>query len=65
MIMDINGYFDLPRAGASAFYQVTPCRVTDARNGTGALGGPALSGGVSRSFPVRQSGCGVPAVATA
>jgi hypothetical protein len=65
VIVDINGYFDLPRTGASAFYPVTPCRVTDTRNGVGALGGPALSGGVPRSFPVRQSGCGIPAVATA
>ncbi len=65
LVMDINGYFDLPRTGASAFYPVTPCRVTDTRNPAGALGGPALAASVGRSFPIRQSSCGIPASATA
>ena len=65
VVIDINGYFDLPRTGASGFYPVTPCRVADTRNPQGALGGPALAAAVGRSFPVRQSACGIPATATA
>ena len=64
-VVDINGYFDLPRSGANAFYPVTPCRIADTRNPQGSLGGPGLAGGVGRSFPVRQSACGIPAAATA
>ena len=44
---------------------VTPCRVVDTRNPNGTFGGPAISGGTSRSFPLPQGGCGIPATATA
>jgi trimeric autotransporter adhesin len=66
-ILDIDGYF-VP-AGTSAsgleFYPVTPCRVADTRNATGALGGPYLTGGVGRAFPVQSSACGIPSTAQA
>ena len=66
-ILDIDGYF-VP-AGTSAsgleFYPVTPCRIADTRNPTGALGGPFLTGDTSRDFPVQSSACGIPATAKA
>ena len=43
---------------------MTPCRIVDTRNANGPTGGPALVGGVVRSFPIAGS-CGVPADATA
>ena len=42
------------------FYPITPCRVADTRNANGALGGPALSAGGQRVFPVTASTCGIP-----
>jgi hypothetical protein len=66
-ILDIDGYF-VP-AGTSAsgleFYPLTPCRIADTRNATGALGGPSLTGGVGRAFPVQSSACGIPSTARA
>ncbi len=66
-ILDIDGYF-VP-AGSSAsgleFYPLTPCRIADTRNATGALGGPSLAANVGRSFPVQSSSCGIPATAKA
>ena len=63
VIIDINGYFAPPGAGGLAFYPMTPCRVADTRgNGkTGLFGPPSLAGGTSRSFPIPQSSCNVPA----
>jgi len=46
------------------FFTVTPCRVADTRNPNGPQGGPALSGGVERVFPVGGV-CGVPLAAQA
>jgi hypothetical protein len=65
VILDINGYF-VPTtvSGSLAFYPVTPCRVADTRNATGALGGPSLVGGQTRSLPV-LSACGIPSTAQA
>lgn len=48
----------------TAFYTLAPCRVADTRQPAGELGGPALAGGGTRSFPVSGS-CGVPADAVA
>jgi hypothetical protein len=66
LVVDINGYF-VPASGSQnmAFYPVTPCRVADTRNSTATFGGPALAGGVPRTFPVPSSGCGIPAGAQA
>jgi subtilisin family serine protease len=46
------------------FYTVAPCRVVDTRNPNGPNGGPSLSGGSPRAFPVAGI-CGVPASARA
>ena len=47
------------------FVPIAPCRVADTRNPLGVFGGPAISGGTSRDFPVTQSACGIPGSATA
>ena len=66
VILDIDGYF-VPSGTTSAlaFYPATPCRIADTRNAAGPLGGPYLTGGHSRSFPVQSSNCGLPANAQA
>ena len=63
VIVDINGYF-VPATDptALAFYPLTPCRVADTR--IPADGGPALTYGEVRNFPVAGR-CGVPASAQA
>ncbi len=67
LILDIDGYF-VP-AGTSTsgleFFPLTPCRIADTRNATGPLGGPSLTGGVGRAFPVQSSVCGIPSTAKA
>lgn len=66
LVLDIDGYFaPAGTTSALAFYPVTPCRVADTRNATGSLGGPSMSGGTSRAFPVQSSSCGIPATAQA
>jgi YVTN family beta-propeller protein len=58
VLLDIDGYF-VPTGtpSALAFYPMTPCRVIDTRGADGALGGPYLSGGATRNFPVTESSC--------
>jgi hypothetical protein len=66
VILDVNGYFaSAGGGGALQFYPVAPCRVADTRNANGPLGGPALVAGVTRTLPVAQSVCGIPATAKA
>jgi hypothetical protein len=66
LVIDINGYFVPASVPLSlAFYPVTPCRVADTRNSTGAFGGPALAANVARNFAVQSSPCGIPATAQA
>ena len=66
VIIDINGYFaPASTTGSMSFYTATPCRIADTRNGTGAFGGPFMSGGSTRSFVVPSSSCGIPAAAQA
>ncbi len=65
LVLDINGYFVPPGAGTLQFYPLAPCRVLDTRGPTGTFGGPALTAGIARSFPIRSSACGVPATAQA
>jgi hypothetical protein len=60
VILDIDGYFAPVSDATLAFYPLTPCRVADTRNPTGELGGPYLTGGVPRDFPVLKSMCGLP-----
>jgi hypothetical protein len=64
-ILDIDGYF-VPAGTSTAglqFFPLTPCRIADTRNATGALGGPSLGAATSRAFPVLSSSCGIPATA--
>jgi len=67
VILDLDGYF-VPAGSSSAglaFYPLTPCRVVDTRNATGGLGGPFMSGGSSRAFPILSSTCNIPSTAKA
>ncbi|HLJ45113.1 MAG TPA: hypothetical protein VKU01_03855, partial [Bryobacteraceae bacterium] len=65
-IIDINGYFaPATTANSMSFYSLTPCRVVDTRGAIGPLGGPVMSGGSARSFPVSSSPCGAPNTAQA
>jgi DNA-binding beta-propeller fold protein YncE len=62
VVLDIDGYF-VPTSGSTlAFYPLTPCRVLDTRNANGDLGGPFLSGGQERDFPLLESTCIPPGV---
>ena len=66
VILDINGYF-VPATDPTglAFYPITPCRIGDTRTAAAPLGGPALVGGQSRTFPIQSSTCNLPATAQA
>lgn len=50
--------------GPFQFFSLTPCRIVDTRVGVGVTGGPALSSGAPRNFPVAGQ-CGVPTDAKA
>jgi len=66
LVLDINGYFlDTTSSESLMFYPLTPCRVADTTYVTSPLGGPILTGGSTRTFPVLTSGCGIPATARA
>ena len=39
VILDVNGYFAAPGTGGLSLYTVTPCRVIDTRNSSGAFSG--------------------------
>ena len=52
-------------APALELVAVTPCRVVDTRRADGTFGGPAISGGTSRSFPIPQGSCDIPTTAAA
>lgn len=58
LIIDINGYFAPPAAGGLSLFSLTPCRVLDTRNPSGAL---PFSGTIS----VNVTGSGCDALATA
>jgi uncharacterized repeat protein (TIGR01451 family) len=62
VILDINGYFD---STGSAFYPATPCRVADTRNASAEFGGPSMSSGQTRGFPIPVGSCGIPSIASA
>jgi uncharacterized repeat protein (TIGR03803 family) len=48
------------------FIPVTPCRVVDTRQANGEFGGPPITGGASRSFPIPQNTiCNIPPSAVA
>ncbi len=47
------------------FVPLSPCRVVDTRNAPGTFGGPAISGGTERNFPIPQGSCNIPFSAAA
>ena len=47
------------------FTAITPCRVVDTRNTNGPFGGPAITGGASRDFPIQKGACKITPSATA
>jgi hypothetical protein len=44
-------------SGPLVFVPVTPCRVVDTRNATGAFGGPIFNAGETRSYTIPSSSC--------
>ena len=54
----------LPVERTMSFHTLVPCRLVDTRNSAGGRGGPALSTGAPRTFPI-VGACGVPASAWA
>jgi hypothetical protein len=64
LVVDINGYFAAPASGLN-FYTATPCRLVDTRTAAGPLGGPSVSAGTTRTFPLSSGACGVPGYPTA
>ena len=60
VVLDIDGYFVPATTSTLAFFPLTPCRVADTRRSQGPLGGPKLTGGVQRDFPVLSSSCNIP-----
>jgi N-acetylneuraminic acid mutarotase len=65
--VDTGGVYGNPAPDASGtgFSTVTPCRAVDTRNAAGPAGGPILSGGWTRGFPVTGAPCGIPSTAVA
>ena len=55
----------LPVSSGYRFVPVTPCRVLDTRNATGTFGGPSIGAGATRTVPMPQSACNIPATAVA
>ncbi len=74
-IVDVSGISDANPNNNSAsdvttiiglrFVPVTPCRVADTRNPSGAFGGPFLGAGTTRGFTIPDSACGIPNTAQA
>jgi len=65
LVVDIYGYFAPPATGGLNFFTLAPCRIVDTRNPNSPLGGPIMSGGTTRTFPLTTSTCGLPASASA
>ena len=66
VVIDISGYFVADTSSSAlAFFAMTPCRLVDTRNADAPLGGPYLTAGQDRAFPILTSSCGVPSYAEA
>src|SRR5271157_220498 len=66
VVLDIDGYFAPVSNSTLAFYPLAPCRVADTRNKNGDLGGPYLTGGKERDFPMLEAtACNIPNTAQA
>jgi hypothetical protein len=48
--------------GPYQLYLITPCRIIDTRRAAGPTGGPSLTAGTARNFPISGQ-CGVPTTA--
>jgi len=60
--------FTVNQAAALAplrFLPLAPCRIMDTRGAAGQFGGPRMTGGSTRTVPIPQSACNVPANALA
>ncbi len=55
----------LTQSTALRFLPLAPCRVMDTRGANGNFGGPRMTAGSTRTVPIPQSGCNVPAGALA
>jgi hypothetical protein len=64
LIVDINGYFAAPGAAGLNFYTATPCRLVDTRNPSSPFGGPIVSAGTARTFPLALGSCALPTFPT-
>jgi hypothetical protein len=64
VVLDINGYF-VPKSSAFQFYPVTPCRLVDRRNAVAPLGGPSMTAGQTRDFPLLSGSCNLPSTVQA
>ncbi len=62
-----HGFLATPGTPAQPlqFVPILPCRVVDTRNSNGQFGGPPITGGSFRSFPIPQGLCFVPSTAAA
>jgi len=66
LLLDITGYFTASNAVATLnFFPLTPCRLVDTRNSNGPLGGPYLTAGQARNFPLQSGTCNIPDYAQA
>jgi hypothetical protein len=63
-IADAQGVGTILDDESVRYFTVSPCRLADTRNATGAAGGPALGANTSRTFPA-SGACAVPATAKA
>ncbi len=64
VILDVDGYFTPVNDANLTFYALPPCRVVDTRGPVGPLGGPFLTGGMERDFPVLlATSCNIPSKA--
>jgi len=64
LIVDVDGYYDTT-AGANSFYTAAPCRVADTRLPIAPLGGPTMTPGSTRAYPIPSGTCLLPSTATA
>ena len=61
VILDINGYFEVPGGQTLQYYPLTPCRIVDTRNNKD---GGILPAGKERDYPI-SGHCGIPSNAAA
>jgi len=71
VVLDVAGYWvgpSNPATGKLQYFNIpgfNVCRLVNTSNATGPLGGPPLSGGTARDFPVQSGFCAIPSTAVA